>query len=808
MSEVRGETRAALSFLERLYPEGPWVLTSIETDRKGITTATFGPANRDDAFAWIEGYNGRRNIYFSVNPPTRPLSKKAEREDIREVAYLHVDIDPRAGEDVAQEQERALGLLTSKLPKGVPPPTAVVFSGGGYQGFWRLQEPIPINGDLALAEDAKRYNQQLELLFGADNCHNIDRIMRLPGTVNVPDAKKRRKGRVEALATLTEWHDDRVYPLSDFTPAQAVVQAPELAGLFGGVGSPKTRVEVGGNIRRLKDVDELDEWNVKDRVKVIIVQGHHPDETKKGDNSRSAWVFDVCCQLARADVPDEVIFSVLTDPDFGISESVLEKGSNAERYALRQIERAKEDAINPALRELNERFAVIGNIGGKCRVVEEVVDRVLNRTRLTRQSFEDFRNRLMHKQVVVGMDDKNRPITVPMGAWWLKQEARRQYDTIVFSPGRDVPGAYNLWRGFAYRSLPGEAHQLYLDHIRQNICSGNEEYYRYLIGWMAHAAQNPDSPGQVAVVMRGRMGTGKGAFWKHFGALWGRHYMQVTDPKHLVGNFNSHLRDCVVLFADEAFYAGDKKHESILKAIITEDHVVVEAKGIDAESSPNYLHVGMSSNSRWVIPAGMDERRYFVLDVGDTQRQDFAYFQRLQEAMNSGGYENLLYFLLTYDLSDFNVRDMPKTEALQEQKLYSLDPEEEWWYDILVTGQLTDLHNGWQEEVICQDLQNAFYERMKMVGVQRRASPTALGKFLQRVLPPGYPKSFQKFVERDVMEEGGWSRKVKTRPRHYGLPSLEECRRHFEERFDLKVPRGEEAQGELPGTTAPAKTPF
>lgn len=807
MVDLKYDTSASLKFLERLYPEGPWVLTSIETDRKGITTATFGPESRDKAWAWVEGFNGRRNIYFSVNPPTRELAKKAEREDIREVAYLHVDIDPRAGEDIDSEQTRSLGLLTTALPRGVPAPTAVVFSGGGYQGFWKLEEPIPINGDLAAAEDAKRYNQQLELLFGADNCHNIDRIMRLPGTINVPDAKKRRKGRVEALAAVVEFHEDRVYGLSAFTPAPPVQVRGE--GGFAGGGSPKTRVEVSGNVARLKDVDELDEWNVKDRVKVAIVQGHDPENPKKTDNSRSAWVFDVCCQLARAEVPDEVIFAVLTDPDFGISESILEKGSNAERYALRQIERAKEDAINPALRELNERHAVISNIGGKCRVVEEVLDRVLGRTRLTRQSFEDFRNRYMHRGVVVGTDDKGRAITVPMGAWWLKQESRRQFDTIVFSPGGEVPGSYNLWRGFAFSSLPGDRHEQYLQHIKDNICSGNEEYYRYLIGWMARAVQHPDSPGQVAVVMRGRMGTGKGAFWKHFGALWGRHYMQVTDPKHLVGSFNAHLRDCVVLFADEAFYAGDKKHESILKAIITEDQVVVEAKGVDAESSPNYLHVGMSSNQAWVIPAGMDERRYFVLDVNDTKRQDFAYFKRLQGAMDDGGYENLLHFLLTYDLDGFNVRDMPKTEALQEQKLYSLSPEEEWWYEKLVNGQLLDLHSDWQTEVVCEDLQNDFYERMRMVGVMRRASPTALGKFLQRVLPPAYPKSFQKFVNRQFDAGNGYTVEKQTRPRHYGFPTLDVARAHFEERFDLRLPAAMETpEAQLPLQSSRDDNPF
>jgi hypothetical protein len=57
-------------------------------------------------------------------------------------------------------------------------------------------------------------------------------------------------------------------------------------------------------------------------------------------------VFDAVCQMVRYDVPDDVIFSVLTDPEFRISESILDKGNNAARYALRQIERANLAAID------------------------------------------------------------------------------------------------------------------------------------------------------------------------------------------------------------------------------------------------------------------------------------------------------------------------------------------------------------------------------------------------------------------------------------------------------------------------------
>jgi hypothetical protein len=199
---VQGDNAAARDFLRLIYPDGPWVLTAILLDRMGIVTRTFYPATEAALLQFLKTHNGVSNVYFSTNPPLRDLTKKAEREDIKEVAYLHVDLDPRAGEDVEAEQRRIFDLLSEPMPKGLPPPTCVVFSGGGYQAFWKLETPIPINGDVERAERAKLFNLKIEQLLGGDHCHNIDRIMRLPGTVNIPDAKKLAKGRKPTLAKL------------------------------------------------------------------------------------------------------------------------------------------------------------------------------------------------------------------------------------------------------------------------------------------------------------------------------------------------------------------------------------------------------------------------------------------------------------------------------------------------------------------------------------------------------------------------------------------------------------------------------
>jgi hypothetical protein len=142
------------------------VQTAIAEDRKSVETVTLTDPAR--AHSWVEANHGRRNVYFHLNPTTRPLTRRAERTDVAALAWLHVDVDPRAGEDLAQEQEGALRRLRNP-PDGVPKPTAIVFSGGGYQAYWKLRDPFEIGGDPERAEEAKLWNLQLEDVFGADH---------------------------------------------------------------------------------------------------------------------------------------------------------------------------------------------------------------------------------------------------------------------------------------------------------------------------------------------------------------------------------------------------------------------------------------------------------------------------------------------------------------------------------------------------------------------------------------------------------------------------------------------------------------
>src|SRR5690606_36638277 len=254
--------------------------------------------------------------------------------------------------------------------------------------------------------------------FRADTCHNVDRLMRLPGTVNIPNKKKASKGRKRALASLVVWNGTR-YPVTAFeklkTPATGTTGMPPTASRKPclpatlGKGAPMGTEE-------LRAWGEANGKSIADETSALIATG----DASKWNGNRSSMVFRVLCDLVRAGVPNDMLMDLLLDrANVEFSSHMGDQKGDLVAYARRQIERAHEKAIDPRLRELNEQHAVLLQEGGKTRVLSwERTE--LDKTRLVPvlQSFEDFRNRYMHKFVVIptdkGVGHK------PMGKWWLE----------------------------------------------------------------------------------------------------------------------------------------------------------------------------------------------------------------------------------------------------------------------------------------------------------------------------------------------------------------------------------------------------
>ena len=666
------DTKAAVDYL--LARPGFPVLSFNQIDpvtgKKGLfETRSFPDRERGPLEEWLDRRQGRGNLYYSINPAIAPQNEKLERKGIKDVVSLHIDLDPRINELQEAAQARLIGQL-NKLEK---PPTWTIVSGGGVQGIWDLKEPIAIDGNIEKAEEAKLYNVKLEQELGGDHCHNIDRIMRIPGTINCPDERKIKKGRKRALAYVVKHDASAVYPINDFEKAKPLAAAPTVAKTATTPTSiAPSSVSAGPRIQNIDDHPTLK--LLKNTTKRAVLFGYDPENMKTWA-SRSEMVFGFACEAARLGVPHEDTASVLTDLSFKISESILEK-KNVQREVDRVIARATLYTNDPELFEMNERFAVV-KVKGKTLIVsfEENASGYLEPVYQSFDSFIQFHSKFPREYPVkVGDDTKTK--TTTRGDFWLYRSKgqRTQYEGIKYIPHNDervVGGYLNLWKGFSVEAVNGDKHLGFIGHIRDNLCKGVTEYSDYFINRMAYIAQTRKRSGVVQFLRSVEEGTGKTFYSEHYGHLYGAHARKVSREEHLAGKFNAHLQSCSYICAEELSITADGKLDGAFKDLATSETLTVEPKTVDAFQVPNFLNIDVTSNHLQVITASQTARRYFVLNVGTERKNDFDYFDKIAADLKSGGYENLLYFLLNRDLSDFNVRKVPQTDALAEQKAQS-----------------------------------------------------------------------------------------------------------------------------------------
>jgi hypothetical protein len=166
------------------------------------------------------------------------------------------------------------------------------------------------------------------------------------------------------------------------------------------------------------------------------------------------------------------------------------------------------------------------------------------------------------------------------------------------------------------------------------------------------------------------------------------HFAVISHATHLTGRFNAQFLHTLLAFVDEAFWAGDKSGEGALKHLVTDEYVTIEGKYRDPITVRNLSRLIIASNENWVVPAGVQARRWCVLDVADTHANDRPYFTAIDDELKNGGMAALMHYLISFDLSSVDVHTTPKTAALLEQKEESLPPHAQWWLEALRRGTL------------------------------------------------------------------------------------------------------------------------
>lgn len=433
--------------------------------------------------------------------------------------------------------------------------------------------------------------------------------------------------------------------------------------------------------------------------------------------------------------------------------------TKAEQPRLVALDKPTLDAL---IEQFNEEYAVILH-GSKVLIMRQWVGED-NVSQLRFLTVKDFFTLTAYIKIWNAKTER----FLPVAPIWLQSDRRRQYDDIYFRPlDKEYKTRYNLWHGYGVLPKQGGKFDTYLDHIFRNICQSNESYYNWIIDWLADLIQKPYRKPGTAIVLRGEMGTGKGAFAKHLGKLFAKHYLPILHGGQLTGRFNHHLSDKVFVFVDESGWSHDKYGAGILRGMITESHIAIEMKGKDTITLENYSRFVIAANDQWVVPASMqDERRFACFDMGNENKQDKAFFAKIDNEMNNGGYEALLHFLMNHQYDEAVTRTIPQTEALKDQKLHSMPLEVQWWLNCIEDGRIGDfdLEDNEPSEIETDRFYKAYYEFCHILR-QNPVNNNALPKMLKNYV------DLKKQRKRTLIK----------REHFYFLPSVVELRQKFSE---------------------------
>ena len=352
------DTPAALAFL-KLHAHGwsdDWFVQVVAIEPKqerdhGVSppvARSVRPSKIDGLAKWIEEHQGKSNIYFSVNPLSLSLTNKASKHHIAALTHLHVDLDPRDGQPLEEERERIRATVDAFENK----PSAFVDSGNGYGLFYRLDKPVVNTGDPDALEDA---NKRLAEALGGDHCHNLDRVMRLPGTVNIPDYRKIAKGRVPVLASLLS-QSDAAYSLDDFEHL------------------PRSAPKVEPKVEPVNDaaLNERLQFAAFDPDFSKLQRGEALSWMK--DTSRSGFDFAYAQVLARLNFSDGEIAVALMKFEYG---KAAERDNQYVANILKKIRAEKAPSLTPTARGalyLKDETELVAHAGPLKWLIREYVE--------------------------------------------------------------------------------------------------------------------------------------------------------------------------------------------------------------------------------------------------------------------------------------------------------------------------------------------------------------------------------------------------------------------------------------------------
>jgi hypothetical protein len=297
--------------------------------------AKFAAAKNRDGF----------NIYVApaLRHGKQPRSGRAKVEHVFDSAFAWIEFD-RAGDD-----ERVRELIDRFNLR----PALIV--GTGTIPHQRAHVYFNIGG-IKDAAQLTLINESLQRFFGSDTVKNADRVLRLAGTVNFPNADKQKRGYVVERVTLLK-------------PEGALYSAGELIALSGNITKVRSASTSVSNLNHFErtgnQLDPASEKRLDDDQIGELLQGHHGGASDNWHDDLRAVTWEL---LQRGHEPSFIRLFVgpyckrgVDDRDIGPLIDKAWKDMQEERAALERAEQAAKPKQSTRKHTLYGQFGTQSN---------------------------------------------------------------------------------------------------------------------------------------------------------------------------------------------------------------------------------------------------------------------------------------------------------------------------------------------------------------------------------------------------------------------------------------------------------------
>ncbi|KAA6384943.1 MAG: hypothetical protein EZS28_019531 [Streblomastix strix] len=238
------------------------------------------------------------------------------------------------------------------------------------------------------------------------------------------------------------------------------------------------------------------------------------------------------------------------------------------------------------------------------------------------------------------------------------------------SDDQDVFSMFQGWKYHQLEQINMELIQPFQDHIILVISSNDTTVYEYILKWFALIIQHPEQQTRVSMILRGGQGCGKNTFTDVLSELVSGYSLRnITSLTLVTGQFNSILNNRVFIMLNElTTFSSSIGHEvDKLKQLITDPTLEIRTKFSSSRVEKNLLNFILVSNHLDPVHLDQDDRRYLVCQCDSKYTKNTQYFNNLFQHINQEDfYDNLITYFHKLDISQFDARIIPMTEAKKE----------------------------------------------------------------------------------------------------------------------------------------------